>query len=292
MPLFHGSITALVTPMQDGKIDEKAFAALVERQIAAGTHGLVPVGTTGESPTLTHEEHQRVIDLCVEVCSGRVPVIAGAGSNATDEAVSIARHAEAAGADGLLTVTGYYNKPPQAGIYAHFKAVHDAVTLPMVIYNVPGRTMSDVAVDTLAKLSRLERVVAVKDATANLARVPLQRLACTEGFIQLSGEDITAVGFNAMGGKGCISVTANVTPELCAEMQNACLEGDWGRALKIQDRLTPLHDALFSDTSPGPTKYALSRLGLCSEDLRLPLVPASEAARRKVDEALSSLGLL
>ena len=290
--MLKGSITALVTPMKGGKVDEKAFAELVERQVKAGSHGVVPVGTTGESPTLTHEEHARVVDLCIEVVSGRIPVIAGAGSNSTQEAVTLAQHAERSGADALLTVTGYYNKPSQAGIYAHFKAVHDAVSIPLVIYNVPARTSSDVTVETLAKLSQLERVIGVKDASANLARVPQQRLACEEGFIQLSGEDITAVGFNAMGGTGCISVTSNVVPELCAQMQQACLDGDWTKAVEIQDRLTPLHEAVFSDTSPAPTKYALSRLGLCSDEIRLPLVGASEAARKKVDAALAGLGLL
>lgn len=289
---IKGSITALVTPFVDGRLDEDGFAKLVERQIAQGSHGLVPVGTTGESPTLNHEEHARIIDLCVEITKGRVPVIAGAGSNATAEAVRVAKHAEATGADALLTVTGYYNKPSQDGIFAHFSAVHDACSLPMIIYNVPGRTASDVSVDTLARLSRLERVVGVKDATANLARVAQQRLACGADFVQLSGEDITAVGFNAMGGRGCISVTANVVPDLCAQMQEACLAGEWEKAIGLQDRLVPLHDALFSDTSPAPVKYALSRLGLCSQDVRLPLVTASETARAKVDAALEGLGLL
>ncbi|MBD0427660.1 4-hydroxy-tetrahydrodipicolinate synthase [Aquisalinus flavus] len=291
-PMLKGSITALVTPMKGGKVDEKAFTGLVERQVKAGTHGVVPVGTTGESPTLTHEEHARVVDLCIEIVAGRIPVIAGAGSNSTQEAIMLARHAEKSGADALLTVTGYYNKPSQPGIYAHFKAVHDAVSIPLVIYNVPARTSSDVTVETLARLSELERVIGVKDATANLARVPQQRLACAEGFIQLSGEDITAVGFNAMGGSGCISVTSNIVPELCAQMQEACLKGDWTRAVDIQDRLTPLHEAVFADTSPAPTKYALSRLGLCSDEIRLPLVGASEAACSKVDAALAGLGLL
>ena len=289
---LKGAMTALVTPFADGAIDEDAYAKLIERQIAAGIHGLVPVGTTGESPTVSHDEHMRLIELCVEVTAGRVPVIAGAGSNSTSEAIALAAHAKETGADGLLTVTGYYNKPSQAGIYAHFEAVHDAVGLPMIIYNVPGRTSSDVSVETLGRLAQLEHVVGVKDATGDLARVARQRLVCGEDFIQLSGEDITAVGFNAMGGVGCITVTANVAPELCADMQNACLDGNWQKAVEIQDRLTPLHDALFSDTNPSPAKYALARLGLCSADVRLPLTEPHAGAKEKVDAALRDLGML
>ena len=291
-PPLRGSITALVTPFKDGKLDEAAYAGLIERQIAAGTHGLVPMGTTGESPTLSHDEHMRVVALCVEVTKARVPVIAGAGSNSTAEAISLAQHAASVGADALLTVTGYYNKPSQAGIYAHFKAVHDAVDIPLVIYNVPARTNSDVSVATLARLSELPRIVAVKDASADLARVAQQRLACTDGFIQLSGEDITAIGFNAMGGQGCISVTANIAPDLCAQLQNACLEGRYSDAVAIQDKLTPLHEAIFTDTNPTPVKYALSRLGLIEPDVRLPLVTPSDAAKQAVDKALEGLGLL
>ncbi len=289
---FRGSITALISPFDGDDVDEDAFAKLIHRQIDAGTHGLVPMGTTGESPTLSLNEHCRVVQLCVDVASGRVPVIAGAGSNSTREATQLARAAEEAGANALLAVTGYYNKPSQKGIYTHFKAIHDEVSLPLIIYNVPARTASDVSVETLSKLSRLDRVIGVKDATGDLARVARQRLVCGADFIQLSGEDITAVGFNAMGGQGCISVTANVAPALCAEMQNACLAGEWERALALQNRLVPLHDALFSDTSPAPTKYALSRLGLCAPDLRLPLVGPSETARHKVDAALEALGLV
>ncbi|GAB4521121.1 MAG: 4-hydroxy-tetrahydrodipicolinate synthase [Amphiplicatus sp.] len=292
MKKIQGCITALVTPMRNGAVDEDAFQRLVERQIAAGVHGVVPVGTTGESATLSHAEHRRVISLCVEVVAGRVPVIAGAGSNATAEALALARFAEEAGADALLTVTGYYNKPSQAGLIAHFTALHDASGLPIILYNVPGRTVANLSVETIATLSRLPRIVGVKDATGDLARVALQRLASGEDFILLSGEDMTAVGFNAMGGRGCIGVTANVAPELCARMQNACLEGDYATALALQDRLAPLHDALFRDTSPGPVKYAMSLLGLCSDELRLPLVSPPEPVKQKVREALSGLGLI
>lgn len=292
MKKIQGCITALVTPMRDGAVDEDAFQRLVERQIAAGVHGVVPVGTTGESATLSHAEHRRVISLCVEVVAGRVPVIAGAGSNATAEALALARFAEEAGADALLTVTGYYNKPSQAGLIAHFTALHDATALPIILYNVPGRTVANLSVETIATLSRLPRIVGVKDATGDLARVALQRLASGEDFILLSGEDMTAVGFNAMGGRGCIGVTANVAPELCAQMQNACLEGDYATALALQDRLAPLHDALFRDTSPGPVKYAMSLLGLCSDELRLPLVSPPEPVKQKVREALAGLGLI
>ncbi|MBB5518783.1 4-hydroxy-tetrahydrodipicolinate synthase [Amphiplicatus metriothermophilus] len=292
MKKIQGCITALVTPMRNGAVDEDAFQRLVERQIAAGVHGVVPVGTTGESATLSHAEHRRVISLCVEVVAGRVPVIAGAGSNATAEALALARFAEEAGADALLTVTGYYNKPSQAGLIAHFTALHDATGLPIILYNVPGRTVANLSVETIATLSRLPRIVGVKDATGDLARVALQRLASGEDFTLLSGEDMTAVGFNAMGGRGCIGVTANVAPELCARMQNACLEGDYATALALQDRLAPLHDALFRDTSPGPVKYAMSLLGLCSDELRLPLVSPPEPVKQKVREALSGLGLI
>lgn len=292
MQKFHGSITALVTPFRQGRIDEEAFLRLVRRQIEAGTHGLVPAGTTGESATLSHDEHRRAIELCVEAAAGRVPVIAGAGSNATAEAIEIARFAEAAGADAVLTVTGYYNKPSQAGLIAHFTALHDAVGLPIILYNVPGRTCSNLSVETIAHLSRLPRIVGLKDATGDVARVALQRLACAEGFIQLSGEDVTAVGFNAMGGKGCIGVSANVAPELCAQMQAASLDGDFETARRLQDRLAPLHDVLFKDTSPGPVKYALSLLGLCSDELRLPLVSPPDTVKGRLREVLEGLGLI
>jgi len=292
MHTFHGSITALVTPFRRGAVDEDACRRLVHRQIEAGTHGLVPGGTTGESATLTHAEHRRIIELCVGAAAGRVPVIAGAGSNATAEAIELARFAEAAGADAILAVTGYYNKPSQAGLVAHFTALHDAVGLPIILYNVPGRTASNLAVETIAALSRLPRIVGVKDATGDLARIALQRLAAADDFIQLSGEDMTAVGFNAMGGTGCIGVTSNVAPDLCAAMQQACLDGDFEAALRLQDKLAPLHDALFRDTSPGPVKYALSLLGLCSDELRLPLVPPPDAVRKRLREVLEGLGLI
>lgn len=292
MKKFEGSITALATPFRDGAVDEAAFERLVERQIAAGTHGLVPVGTTGESATLTHDEHRRVVELCVRSAAGRVPVIAGAGSNATAEAVALARFAESAGADAILAVAGYYNKPSQAGLVAHFTAVHDATSLPVILYNVPGRVVVNLSVETIAALSKLPRVVGLKDATGDLARVALQRLASGPDFALLSGEDMTAVGFNAMGGRGCIGVTSNVVPELCARMQSLTLKGDFAGALALQDRLAPLHDALFRDTSPGPVKYALSLLGLCSDELRLPLVPPPEPVRAAVRAALAGLGLL
>lgn len=291
MHTIHGSITALATPFRNGEVDEAAFQAAVRRQIEAGTHGLVPAGTTGESATLSHAEHRRVIELCVEAAEGRVPVIAGAGSNATAEAIELARFAEKAGADALLTVTGYYNKPSQAGLIAHFTALHDAVSLPIILYNVPGRTVANLSVETIGELSRLPRIIGVKDATGDLARVALQRVASGKEFIQLSGEDMTAVGFNAMGGVGCIGVTSNVVPELCAKMQNACLEGDYERARLIQDKLAPLHEILFKDTSPGPVKYALSLLGVCSDELRLPLVPPPDSVKKRVREVLEGLGL-
>ena len=292
MERLTGSITALVTPFQDGAVDERGFQDLVERQIAKGTHGLVPVGTTGESATLTDAEHERVIRLCVEAAAGRAPVIAGAGSNDTAYAVSMARRVESFGADAVLAVTGYYNRPSQAGLIAHFTALNDAVGLPIIVYNVPARTASDIAVETLAELSKLPRIVGVKDATGDLARVALHRRACGPEFIQLSGEDMTAVGFNAMGGVGCISVTSNVAPDLCAQMHKAMRAKDYDAARALQDRLAPLHDALFSDTSPGPAKYALSLLGLCSDEVRLPLVPPCDASKAKVRAALEALGLI
>lgn len=292
MEQLKGSITALVTPFKNGQVDENAFAALVERQIEAGTHGLVPVGTTGESATLADEEHERVIRICIEAAAGRAPVIAGAGSNDTAYAISMAKRVAEIGADAVLAVTGYYNRPSQEGLIAHFTALHDETDLPLVIYNIPARTVVGLSVDSLARLSQLPRIIAVKDATGDLARVALQRRECAHDFIQLSGEDMTAVGFNAMGGTGCISVTSNVAPELCAEMQIATLEEDFRKARALQDKLAPLHDALFSDASPGPTKYALSLMGLCEEDVRLPLVGPSDASKAKVRAALEELGLL
>ncbi len=292
MKNLHGSMTALITPFRGGAVDDAAFQRLIDRQVKGGTAAVVPVGTTGESATVTHEEHRRLIALAVEAAAGRATVIAGAGSNSTAEAIEIARFAEKAGADALLTVTGYYNKPTQAGLIAHFTALHDAVSLPIILYNVPGRTVANLSVETIATLSKLTRIVGVKDATGDLARVALQRLASGADFIQLSGEDMTAVGFNAMGGKGCISVTSNVAPDLCAKMQKATLAGDFAAALAVQDRLAPLHDVLFAETSPGPVKYALSLMGLCSDELRLPLVAPSEATKTRVKSVLAGLGML
>src|SRR5581483_208936 len=290
-PMFEGSFTALITPFRNGKIDDQAFTRLVEWQIEEGTHGLVPMGTTGECPTVSHEEHKHVVELCIKAARKRVPVIAGAGSNSTAEAIDFTRHAKKAGADAVLHVTGYYNKPTQEGLYQHFKAISDAVDIPIFLYNVPPRTIVDISVATMARCAKLKNVIGVKDATANVGRVTLQRLACGTDFIQLSGEDGTALGFNMHGGQGCISVTSNVAPRLCAEFQTACLKGDWKKARDIQDRLMPLHEALFCETSPGPVKYAASRLGLCSAETRLPLVPIAEESKKKVDAALVAVGL-
>lgn len=292
MKPLKGSITALITPFRNGAVDEKAYQDLIEWQIASGTAGLVPVGTTGESATLSDPEHERVIALCIEAAKGRVPVIGGAGSNDTAYAISMSERIEALGVDGILAVTGYYNRPNQAGIVAHYKALHDATTKPIVVYNIPARTRVEISVESLGQLASLPRIIGVKDATGDLARVPLQTLACGEDFIQLSGEDMTAVGFNAMGGTGCISVTSNIAPELCAQMQAASLSGDYERARALQDRLAPLHDALFSDASPSPAKYALQLMGKCSEEVRLPLVAAHDAAKAKVRAALEELDLL
>lgn len=289
---FKGSYTALITPFKNGGIDEDAFQNFVNWQIEQGTHGLVPVGTTGESPTLSHAEHKKVVELCIEAADKRVPVIAGAGSNSTAEAIDFAQHAMKAGADGILVVTPYYNKPTQEGLYLHFKAINDAVEIPILIYNIPGRSIVDMSVETMTRLYELKNIVGVKDATADLARASLQRCAMGPEFNQLSGEDATALGFMAHGGDGTISVTSNVAPAHCAEFQNACLEGNFSRALEIQDRLMPLHDALFAESSPGPVKYAAERLGLCSGKTRLPLAPISETTKKRVDEALISAGIL
>ena len=292
MPPFHGSITALITPFKNGKVDTKAFRKLVEWQIDQGTHGLVPCGTTGESPTLTHDEHREVVELCIAAASGRVPVIAGTGSNSTAEAVELTRHAKSAGADGVLVVTPYYNKPTQEGLYLHYKAINDCTDIPILIYNIPGRSVVDMTVDTMTRLFKLKSIVGVKDATANMARVSQQRAALGKDFVQLSGEDATALGFMAHGGQGCISVTANVAPALCSEFQLACLGGNFKRALEIQDRLMPLHDALFVESNPGPVKYAASKLGLCNGETRLPLAPLAPASKKKVDEAIAAVGLV
>ena len=288
---IKGSLTALITPFKDGKVDEAAFRNLVNWQIAEGTQGLVPCGTTGESPTLSHEEHNRVVELCVEEARGRVPVIAGTGSNATDEAIALTRHAKEVGCDAVLSVTGYYNKPTQEGQFRHFMAVAEAVDIPILLYNIPGRAVVEITVDTMARLAKHKNIIGVKDATANLMRPSRERLACGPDWLLISGEDGTALGYNAHGGKGCISVTANIAPRLCAEFQAACRAGDFAKAREYQDRLMPLHDALFCETSPAPVKYAASLLGLCSEAVRLPLAEASEAARAQVKAAMQRAGI-
>jgi 4-hydroxy-tetrahydrodipicolinate synthase len=289
---IRGSIPALLTPMKSGKVDEAQFRKLVSWQIAEGSHGLVPCGTTGESPTLSHEEHMRVVELCVEEANGRVPVVAGAGSNSTEEAIALTRHAKSVGADAVLSVTGYYNKPSQEGIYRHYAAIAEAVDIPILIYNIPGRAVVEVGVDTLARLSKIANIVGVKDATANLARPSRERLACAAGWRLISGEDITALGYMAHGGHGCISVTANIAPRLCADFQEACMQGAFAKAPKLQDRLAPLHDAMFVEPSPAPVKYAASLLGLASDEVRLPLVAASEPARARIRQVMQAAGLL
>jgi 4-hydroxy-tetrahydrodipicolinate synthase len=291
--MFRGSIPALVTPMRNGSLDEEALRAFIDWQIREGSSGLVPVGTTGESPTLSHDEHKRVVEICIEAARGRVPVIAGAGSNNTSEAIELAQHAERAGANAVLVVTPYYNKPSQRGLYAHFRAVAEAISIPLIIYNIPPRSVVDMSVETMAELFRdCANIVGVKDATANLARASLQRHAMGADFVQLSGEDATALGFMAHGGHGCISVTSNVAPRLCSEMQEACLAGDYGAALRVQDRLMPLHTALFVETNPAPAKFALSALGRMSDEVRLPMVPVSERTRATVRSALVHAGLV
>jgi 4-hydroxy-tetrahydrodipicolinate synthase len=291
--MLRGSITALLTPFANGALDEKAFERFVDWQIREGSHGLVPVGTTGESPTVTHEEHRRVIELTVKVTSKRVPVIAGAGSNSTAEAVALTRYAEEVGADAILSVVPYYNKPTQDGMFAHFSAVASATSLPIVLYSVPGRTVVDLTVDTIARLHEAHpNVIAVKDATANMERASAQRAKLGPDFILLSGEDVTALGFNAHGGHGCISVTSNVAPRLLSRFQEASLQGNYGEAIAIQDKLFPLHKALFLENNPGGIKYAASRLGLCNNEFRLPVVPVSKANEQAIDAALSHAGLL
>ncbi len=290
--MFEGSFVALITPFSNGGIDDDAFQSLVERQIAEGTHGLVPCGTTGESPTLSHDEHERVIDLCIEAAGGRVPVLAGTGSNSTEEAISLSAHAKQAGADGVLVVTPYYNKPTQEGLYRHYKALAEAIDTAIVIYNIPGRCVVDMSVETMARLAELPNVVGVKDATNDPARPLRTRLACGPQFSQLSGEDGAVLGLLANGGHGCISVTANVAPRLCAEMHEAWAAGKPRRALDIQERLMPLHEALFAETNPAPVKYAASLLGLCRPDVRLPLVEPGSETRAKVESAMRTAGLL
>jgi 4-hydroxy-tetrahydrodipicolinate synthase len=291
-PWFKGVITALITPLRDGNVDEAAFEVLLDRQIAAGVHGVVPVGTTGESATLHFDEHKALVTLCVKLARGRVRVIAGAGAPATNEAIDLVQHAKTVGADGALVVAPFYNKPSQAGLIAHFTALAERSALPIIIYNIPGRSVADMSTETMAVLAKLPTVIGVKDATGNLARVSAQREACGADFIQLSGNDDMALGFNAMGGIGAISVTANVAPRLCAQFQAATLAGDFRTALAINDRLYPLHAALFSDASPGPTKYALARLGKMTPEVRLPICEPGAASKAAVDAGLTHAGLL
>lgn len=289
---IRGSITAMLTPFKDGEVDHAALEAFTVWQIEQGSHGLVPCGTTGESPTLDDDEHIAVVKAVVRAARGRVPVIAGAGSNNTRHAVHLAQAAEAAGADALLIVTPYYNKPTQEGLYLHYRTIADATQLPIILYNVPGRTSVTLSVDTITRLSKIATIVGVKDATADLARASLQRAAARPGFVQLSGEDATALGFNAHGGVGCISVTSNIAPKLCSQFQEACSRGDYAAALMLQDKLMPLHDVLFAETSPGPVKYAASLLNLCAETTRLPLAPISETTKARVRAAMLAAGLL
>ena len=289
---IKGSITALITPMKSGDLDESALLRLVDWQIAQGTTGLVPVGTTGESPTLSHDEHMRVVELTVDTARGRVPVIAGAGSNSTAEAVALTRHAKEVGADAVLSVAPYYNKPTQEGLYQHFATIAEAVDIPIILYNIPGRSIVEVSVETMVRLAKIANIIGVKDATGNMARASRDRRALPKDFILLSGDDPNTLGYMAHGGKGCISVTSNVAPRACAEFQTACLAGDYATALKLQDRLMPLHDALFCEASPAPTKYAASLLGLCEEDVRLPIVPVSEGGREIVRRGMREAGLL
>jgi len=291
--MFKGSIPALVTPFaSDGALDLDTLKKLVEWHIEQGSHGLVPVGTTGESPTLSHDEHMRVIEEVVKAARGRIPVIAGAGSNSTAEGVQLIRHAQSVGANAALVVTPYYNKPTQRGLIAHFTAMHDACTLPIIIYNIPGRSVVDMSPETMGELARLPRIVGVKDATGKIERVSMQRETCGRDFIQLSGEDATALGFNAHGGVGCISVTANVAPRLCAEFQMATLAGDYAKALDYQDKLMPLHTAIFIEPGLVGAKYALSRLGLCAQTVRLPLTTLLDSTKAEIDAAMRHAGLI
>jgi 4-hydroxy-tetrahydrodipicolinate synthase len=289
---FRGAITALITPFRDGAVDEDAFVALIERQIAAGIHGLVPAGTTGETSTLSHDEHRRVVELCVQTARGRVPVIAGAGSNATSEAIDLARHAKAVGADAVLVVAPYYNRPSQEGIYQHYAAINDAVQIPVITYNVPGRTVVDISNETLERLSKLPNIVGIKDATGDMTRATMQRLTCGPEWVLLTGDDPTGLGYIAHGGSGCISVTSNVAPESVAAFYNAALARDWDTALYLQDRLIRLHKALFLDASPAPTKFAMAHLGLCSDEVRLPIAPCADAVKPLVLEAMREAGVI
>lgn len=290
--MIHGSNPALITPFRNGIVDERALASLVERQIAEGSHGLVPCGTTGESVTLSLAEHVRVVEICVEVASGKVPVIAGAGSNSTAHAIELAHACKKAGADAVLVVAPYYNKPSQDGMVAHYKAINDAVDIPIVAYNVPARTVVDISVETLGRLAALPNVIGVKDASADLSRVARHTATCGTAFIQLSGEDPSAIGFNAQGGKGCISVTANVAPKLCSALQVATLQGAFDTAREIDAKLAPLHKAMFCEPSPAPAKYACSLLGLCTDEVRLPIITLSDAAKAQVRAAMTHAGLI
>ena len=289
--MLRGSLVALVTPFKNGQVDVDTLKKLVEWHIEQGTHGLVPVGTTGESPTLTHEEHEMVVTETVKAAAGRVPVVAGAGSNNTAESLRHMKHAKAVGADAALVVTPYYNKPTQEGLYAHFATLHDAVELPIVIYNIPPRSVVDMSPKTMGELAKLPRIIGVKDATGDLSRVSQQRITCGVDFLQISGEDATAHGFNAQGGVGCISVTANVAPALCSALQSACLKGDYAKALEIQDRLMPLHQAVFTEPGLVGVKFAMSELGLCSDEVRLPLTPLTEGTKDLLRAALRHAGL-
>jgi len=291
--MLRGSLPALITPFANGAVDEKAFSAFVDWQIGEGSHGLVPMGTTGENPTVSHEEHRRVIEICVEVTGKRVPVVAGCGSNSTEEAVSLTRFAETIGADAVLSVVPYYNKPTQEGMFRHFSAVAAATSLPILLYSVPGRTVVDLTIDTIARLREAhDNIVGVKDATADMSRASLTRAKLGDDFILLSGEDITALGFNAHGGTGCISVTANVAPRLCSQFQNACQQGNYAQALELQDKLVHLHKSIFLEGNPSGVKYAASRLGLCRNEFRLPVVPVSKGTEEAIDFALQHAGLL
>ncbi len=289
---IQGSIPALITPFRNGTVDERAFQELVERQITEGSGGLVPCGTTGESVTLSHAEHKRVVEMCVEAAAGRAPVIAGAGSNSTAHSIELARDAKVAKADAVLVVAPYYNKPSQEGLYAHFKAINDAVDIPIVIYNVPGRTIVDIGVDIMGRIAKLKNVIGIKDATGDLSRVARQQAVCGDKFVQLSGDDGSALGFNAYGGKGCISVTANVAPKLCAQMHAACAKGDFAAAAAIDAKLANLHKVMFVEPSPGPAKYAASLLGHCTDEVRLPILTLTDAAKAQVRAAMTEAGLL
>lgn len=290
--MFKGSIPALVTPFKNGELDLETLKKLVDWHVDQGSHGLVPVGTTGESPTLSHEEHETVIEEVVKAAAGRIPVIAGAGSNNTREGIRLVQHAESVGANAVLVVTPYYNKPTQAGLIAHYTALHEACALPIVIYNIPGRSVIDMTPATMGELAKLPRIIGVKDATGDISRVSKQRMSCGADFCQLSGEDATALGFNAHGGVGCISVTANVAPKLCAEFQEATLAGDFAKALEYQDKLMPLHEAIFVEPGVAGAKYAMSKLGVCSDEVRLPLLPLTDATRAKIDAAMAHAGLV